>query len=38
VPAALDRQLRTVRPILGIQHPLEIYDTLLTLPRPDGVA
>ena len=38
VPAALDRQLRTVRPILGIQHPLAIYDTLLILPRPEGVA
>lgn len=38
VPAALGRQLRTVRPILGIQHPLAIYDTLLILPRPEGVA
>lgn len=38
VPAALDRQLRTVRPIRGIQHPLAIYDTLLILPRPEGVA
>ena len=38
VPAALDRPLRTVRPIRGIQHPLAIYDTLLILPRPEGVA
>ena len=38
VPAALDRPLRTVRPIRGIQHRLAIYDTLLILPRPEGVA
>lgn len=38
VPASLDRPSRMVRPILGIQHPLAIYDTLLTLPQPEGVA
>ena len=38
VPASLDRPSRMVRPILGLQHPLAIYDTLLTLPQPEGVA
>lgn len=38
VPAALQRPPRPVRPILGTQHPLAVYDTLLALPRPEGVA
>jgi transposase len=38
VPAALQRPLRAVQPIQGIQHPLAVYDALLALPRPEGVA
>jgi len=38
VPAALQRPPSAARPILGIQHPLAVYDALLALPQPEGVA
>jgi hypothetical protein len=38
VPVALQRPPDSVRPILGTQHPLAVYDALLALPRPEGVA
>ena len=37
-PATLQRVPRPVRPILGTQHPLAVYDALLALPWPEGVA
>ena len=36
VPATLQRPARPVRPILGTQHPLAVYDALLA--QPESVA
>jgi hypothetical protein len=36
VPATLQRPPRPMRPILGTQHPLAVYDALLA--QPESVA